>query len=138
MEDVNVLMNLEMTFSVFQVVKILKFMKLTYKDLIDGDEQKLKLYKENTSILSYYVISSILLNTYENFFNWCTINNTNILQFDNNNSTYKQLEFCKLIESKYKSRLFTNRVDEISKIFEKVDNKYLLRNMRKSLCEFEI
>jgi len=138
MEDVNVLMNLEMTFSIFQVVKILKFMKLTYKDLINGDEQKLKLYKENTSILSYYVISSILLNTYEDYFNWCINNNTNILQFDNDNSTYKQIEFCKLIEGKYKSRLFTSRVDEISKIFEKVDNKYLLRNMRKSLCEFEI
>jgi len=136
--DVNILMNLEMAFSIFQTVKILNHMGLTYKDIISDDKVKLQLYKEKTNMLSYYVISSILLNNYEDFFKWCTVNNTNILQFDNTNSIYRQLEFCKLINSKYKSKLFLKRINEIQKILPEVNDPYLFKNMRKSLCEIEI
>ena len=136
-DNFNVLMNLEMTFSIFQFVKILDFMGLTYSELISNDHLKLSLYKENTNILAYYIISSILLNNYEDFFVWCNIVNTNIFQFDNSKSLYSQIQFCKFIESKYQTRMFLKRVDSVMKIFDEVDDKYLLQNMRKSLCEME-
>ena len=55
----------------------------------------------------------------------------------NSKSLYSQIQFCKFIESKYQTRMFLKRVDSVMKIFDEVDDKYLLQNMRKSLCEME-
>jgi hypothetical protein len=90
--------NYERIFSFFQMVKILNFMGLTYNNLYEKDNLYIKtLYKENSNVLSYYIITLIMINNYNNFLLWCNTNNTELLQFK---KTTKNLEkYCKFIES---------------------------------------
>ena len=88
--------NYERTFSFFQMVKILNFMGLTYNNLYEKDDLYIKtLYKENSNVLSYYIITLIMINNYNNFLLWCNTNNTELLQFK---KTAKNLEkYCKSV-----------------------------------------
>lgn len=40
------------------------------------------LYKEETAVFTYYVITGLLVNNYLQFMNWCLANNPSFLQFD--------------------------------------------------------
>lgn len=63
------LMNIERIFSLIQANKILHYSGLFYD--IDGKiDKKIKEYKENTSIFSYYIIKGIIIDNYFDFFNW--------------------------------------------------------------------
>ena len=59
------------------------------QDLYEENGNRDKYY-EKTYLISYFVINSILLNNYQEFINWCEMNNVNILQFDNENHETKQ------------------------------------------------
>ena len=140
-ENVEKLINVERTYAYFQVVKILSHMGLIYEDLYEfGREDKRKLYSEETSILSYYIIGLILLSDYEKFLSWCQENNNkhSILQFDN--VSEKQEKFCDYVENEYKNSKFLKTIKEMEFIFNNMENNktYILNNVRKSFCEFEI
>jgi len=134
--------NFERTFSFFQLVKTLKFMGLTYKDLYSKTEQskinRENLYKEKTNVLSYYVLKTILINNFQGFLNWCKTNNFSLLNF---NKTLRNLnDLCRFFEKNYKTKSMLEAVKEteifISKINSKNQNmKYILSNMRMSICE---
>jgi len=133
----------ERIFSLFQFVKILDFMGISYKHLYErneiGDVARKYLYKENTNVFSYYIIKNILMYNYGSFLQWCDQNNINTLRFDryDNNlnklytfiqSNYKNPRF---IEDYYKMRAFsvTHR--------KKKECDPLFKTMRMSLCELE-
>jgi hypothetical protein len=105
--------NFERTYSFFQLVKTLRFMGLTYKDLysknINSKIMRETLYKENTNVLSYYVIKTILLNNYQGFLFWCKKNNLSLLQFKK--TLANQDEFCKFIEKNYKTSSMLESID---------------------------
>lgn len=136
--------NFERTYSFFQLVKTLQFMGLSYKDLFlkNNNSKVLRetLYKEKTNVLSYYVIKTILLNNYQGFLFWCKKNNLSLLQFKK--TTTNLIEYCKFIEKNYKistmlegienSQKFLNILDSKNK---KINDKYVLTNMRMSICE---
>ena len=67
----------------FQMIKILDFMGLSYNDLykktVVSENLRKTQYKENTNILSYYVLTTILLNNYQDFLSWCDTNNISLL-----------------------------------------------------------
>jgi hypothetical protein len=141
-------MNLERTHCFFQCIKILHHMGLTYENLYSGDEESKKLrklYKEQTSILSYYIINAVILNIYQDFLIWCKKNNISdsILQFVKTKK--QQIEFCDFIDKNYKTKDMINRIECISKMFEKYkfENhknnsvQKLVKNMRKSLIEIQ-
>jgi hypothetical protein len=134
--------NYERVFSFFQMVKILNFMGLTYNNLYNKDNLsynlKKTLYKEKSNILSYYIITLILIDNYQDFLLWCNTNNTELLQFK---KTTKNLEkYCNFIESNYKSNRIINGVKcatkllSMAKLFKK-DLNYLINNLRMTLCE---
>jgi hypothetical protein len=144
-QNINKFINVERTYAYFQVVKILSHMGLTYEDLYNTDkENKRALYSEETSILSYYIIGLILLSDYEKFLIWCSNNNKwSILQFDT--IPEKQEKFCDYIESEYKNPKFLKTMKQMEHIFHNMKdiNKgkkytYILNNVRKSFCEFEL
>ena len=136
--------NFERTYSFFQLVKTLRFMGLTYKDLflknLRSKTLRDTLYKEKTNVLSYYVIKTILLNNYQGFLFWCKKNNLSLLQFKK--TLTNQTEYCKFIEKNYKlssmlegvesAQQFLNILDSKNK---KINDKYVLTNMRMSICE---
>jgi hypothetical protein len=136
--------NLEVTYSFFQLVKILKFMGLKYNNLYSNTKESIMLrnnfYKENTNILSYYVIKTVLINNYQSFLLWCNNNNFSLLQFKKTNKN--QTEFCKFIEEKYKTRSMLDRIkltetflDNKNNFNKQYDTDFILNNLRMTLCE---
>lgn len=134
--------DIEIKYSYFQVQKILNFMGLDYKTLYEKTDysQNIRnnLYKEDSPVLSYYMITLILLTNYQDFLLWCDTNNTSLLQFKktikNQNNLYK------FIENKYKSKKLLNGIKCATEFINKLKNKsniYLLRNLRMTLCELE-
>ena len=139
-----ILINFERTYSFFQLSKVLNFMGITYQDLYLNNAHSKKLrdtmYKEKTNVLSYYVIKTILLNNYQLFLQWCDKNNISLLQFNSNHSNI--IKFCKFIEQNYKSKTMLNGITISEKFFSnlkkhKSKNKYLMSNLRMSICELE-
>lgn len=136
--------NFERMYSMFQLVKTLQFMGLQYKDLYSNSKHSVilreNLYKENTNVLAYYIIKTVLINNYQGFFNWSKTNNLSLLDFKK--TTGNQKEFCKFIEKNYKSNTLLEGIHEsqifFSKIKKKKDiNKFILTNMRMSICELD-
>ena len=130
------LIHIEIKFAFFNMVKILNLMDLKYNDIIENFQIK---YKENTNVLSYYIITTILLNNYQLFLSWCNRHNNPLLQFSSDIS--EQYEFCKFIYSKYRSKCFLDRVKCMEKIIDKNNktqtnkNNLLLKSLRMSVCE---
>jgi len=136
--------NFERTYSFFQMVKVLHFMGLEYKDLYLLKKKNIisreNLYKENTNVLSYYIIKCILMNNYQGFLSWCKTNNFSLLQFKKTNSN--QVQYCKFIENNYTTKSMLQNVRETEFFFYKNKNKninknfqYILSNLRMSICE---
>jgi hypothetical protein len=137
--------NFERIFAFFQMIKVLDFMDLSYENLykktIVSENLRKTLYKENTNVLSYYILTSILLNNYQDFLSWCNTNNILILNFK---KTSKNVEsYCRFIEKKYKSKNMLNRIECTEKLFYRFKNKktkpkemlYLLNSLRMTICE---
>jgi hypothetical protein len=135
------IMNIEVSYSTFQMVKILNYMNLTYSDIIDNDFQEN--YSENTNVLAYFIITNILMFNYTDFLGWCNNNNNNLFDFKKTNKNL--LQFCKFIELKYDDPTLLRHIDKFEKIFiyliqssnQSKKIKYLMENLRMTLCEIE-
>ena len=138
--------NVERTYSFFQLVKTLHFMKLTYKNLYSKSKHDKELrgayYKEKTNVLSYYIIKTILINNYQLFLNWCQLNNTNIILFTKTETNIEN--FCHFINKQYRTKLMLTNIELTEKCYHnfikhyskhKSSINYLLTNMRMSICE---
>lgn len=148
-ENAEIFINLERIYSLFQLVKVLKFIGLPngYRDLYSNNNKSIiareNLYKEKTNVLSYYIIKTILLINYETFLEWCYKNNFNLFQFKKTISN--QNSFCEFIGKNYKSKLFLDSIDIAQECYDKLiksiknknnnNIKYLLTNLRMSICE---
>ena len=136
--------NFERTYSFFQLVKSLDFMGLEYKDLYSNTTQSNILrntfYKEKTSVLSYYIIKTILINNYNTFLLWCKTNNFSLLQFKKTRGSI--LSFCNYIKKNYKTKVMLDNIKSSDNCLEIVKKskktkatEYLLDNMKMSICE---
>jgi len=142
--------NFERTYKFFQMVKTLDFMGLTYTDLIinneEADSLRKTLYKENSNVLSYYIITTIMMNNYQGFLSWCDSNNLSLLQFKK--TTANLTEFCNFIEKNYKTRSLIESVECIHNFLNSLRNEtskkngktsksldFVLNNMRMTICE---
>ena len=152
------LLNYERVHCFFQMVKVLKHNKMVYKELYN-DRIKASLYREDSNVFSYYVITMILMNDYHAFMGWCYHNNSNnsFLQFTHTQEN--QDKFCDYIASFYNSgqllhnvacseKLLLNMTLEKNKLTKmkrltlkqkkrKKELDYSLKNLRFSLCETE-
>jgi len=145
--NAEILINMERMYAFFQMVKVLNFMDLNYNILYEKGKmaQQLRdtLYKENTNILSYYVITLVLLNNYQEFILWCNKNN-NLLQFKQTPENIKH--FCDFIVHHYKSKSLLLGVQYTENVLKKtlntnpkknsnVNYRFLLKNLRMTICE---
>lgn len=146
-KNAELFINLERTYSLFQLIKVLKYIGLPngYRDLYLNNDKSIiarqNLYKENTNVLSYYIIKTILIINYKSFLEWCGNNNYNLLQFKK--TILNQKSFCDFIGKKYRSKLLLDSIDIAESCYNKLlknkkltnDLKYLLSNLRMSICE---
>jgi len=138
------IINCERNFGMYQLVKVLKHMNLSYFDLIKREERnpqtylthnnpdrKRNCYKEATNVLSYYVLKNILLNNYNEFLYWCDKNNTNTFQFV---KTEEHLQmFYKFIEKHYKTKDMLELINYAEKL--KSIDPFICKSMRMTCCE---
>jgi hypothetical protein len=137
--------NFERIFSFFQMIKVLNFMDISYTDMYKKDPNsnniRKLMFKEHTSVLSYYIITLILMNSYQDILSWCNESNDNLLQFK---KTSRNLEsFCKLIEKKYKIRTLLDGIKCSEELFINVEKRlkkqksllYLMKSLRMTICE---
>ena len=122
-------------FSLFQCVKVLKFMGLIYKYLYDdnglSEKARRYLYKENTNIFAYYIVKSILLFNSYYFIMWCKRNNTNMINFDKNKNNLNR--FYYFIANNYKEPNFLQSIEKISDEFVSLKKE----NLKNKKCLFE-
>ena len=139
--------NFERIFAFYQMTKVLKFMDIEYRHLIEkttySDSLRKTFYKENTNVLSYYILTTILLNNYQDFLIWCKANNTSMLQFKKTSDAQNRL--CDFISTRYKQSEFLynidcsenllNRIKKGQKKHKYIYSTFLLNNLRMTLCE---
>ena len=127
----------ERLFSILQMMKVLKFMNMEYRDLVTLDDMRCsalrEMYKEDSNVLSYYVITSMFMNDYHNFLAWCSKNNTNLFRFST--TSYNVNSFIEFIKQQYKNKTFTETISKI-KLFN--NNKFLEETLRMTSIEFNI
>jgi hypothetical protein len=104
------------------MVKVLDFMGLTYPDLYAVSRQaqikRATFYKENTSVLAYYVIQTILMNDYQNFIVWCDKHHFSL--FDFKKTISHQREFCEYIKDHYKTKTFLDSAKKMEELVKKM------------------
>jgi len=131
---------IERMFSLFQMIKILNFMGLRYQNLYKDDKlsdsfRKI-LYKEDTNVLCYYVIKNILLFFYDDFFEWCVLNNNSVLKFDKTSHNFDG--FFKFIDEKHNSSIIKDAIRKMEIFFNKKrgpDYENILNTSRMTICE---
>jgi hypothetical protein len=77
------------------------------------------------------------LNNYQGFLGWCKKHNFSFLDFKK--TTGNQREFCDYIKKNYKTHSMLDGVNEASRFLSKMNkkriNKFVLSNMRMTICE---
>jgi hypothetical protein len=151
LEHFYIILNIERKFGFLQMVKALDFMSLDYgliHSSISKESQEIRetLYKENTNVLAYYVIKTILLNNFPGFLAWCDNHNTSLFQFKK--TAQNQRDFCKFIISNSESASLFDGIDWSEKLLMKLkqagkknittENKFLLQNMRITVIEYKV
>jgi len=128
-------MKIESFHSLYQALKILTFMDLNFKIITKKTTDNINtcnyLYKENTSVFSYYIITSLLMNNYVNFLYWCFKNNNKLLQFkktqDNLN---KYIEF---ISDSYDNSHIKKNITKLENIIQK--NNKISKNLKMTILQ---
>ena len=137
----------EQIFSLFQMVKILDFMGLKYKNLFSNDSVsngvRRYLFKENTNVFAYYIIKNLLLYFNVDFLIWCKQHNNNLLTFNKNTSTLDS--FIEFINNKYDNKSLLKDIDKMHAFLKKQQgnraepkHNKLTKTMRMSLCELSL
>jgi hypothetical protein len=90
-------------------------MGLVYDSLVgDGDTNavlRANLYKEDSNVLAYYVITAALLSDYPRFISWCRTHNTALLRFRATDANWSS--FAEMVEELAVSRGFLNIMRDI-------------------------
>lgn len=140
-------LKLESVFSLYQCIKILDFMGVNYQVLISDSEHSKKMmrsfYRENTNVFAYYVLTSIMLHSYDEFLLWCTKMNGSGLDIFKVKTT--QDEFIQLIASCYKKNDLLQKIVEteikVVTDYEKADSlkseSQLVTTLRMTIVGFD-
>jgi hypothetical protein len=136
---------MEINYSIFQMVKMLNHMGLNYSSIHSQEAHshalRENLYKENSHVFAYYIAKGIILFNYQGFLAWCQKHNENILQFKETHDT--QHAFCEFIEKHFNSKRFIKSVDCCERLFAHltattIDLKSdpVIQSARMTLCEW--
>lgn len=124
----NMCVSNEILFSVFQMIKILNNMGLSYEQIMS----KPNTYNEYTNVFSYYILKTILLFNVNDFMNWCDMNNLNLFEFRKTDEKIEKLS--KFIERKHREKKFLNFISKIKK--ENIKDDLLSKTLRMTIYDF--
>jgi hypothetical protein len=125
----------EARFSLFQSTKVLDHNNMVYTDMFN--ESKRRNYREDTHVLSYYIIKALLLYNKNKFIGWCSSNNKVLLDF--NKTAHGIDSFCSLIRSVYMDPVYINLKRSIEPwfIYNKLSGTFVRKTLRMTVMELE-
>ena len=140
---------MERMFSLFQMVKIMNTFTLKYNDLYENNEESKRLretmYREETSIFSYYILKTVFLFYYVSFLKWCNKNNSVLYRFSEHKHQHKYSkkiqEFVNFIVKHYKKDGFLKDLEKIVCVlnnYKIYTTPNLRRTTRMTLFEIKI
>ena len=146
---VEVLLGFEAAWRIFQMHKILRFMGLTYSDLYSKSKKaelaRANLYREDTNVFSYYVVTALLLVNYGDFLEWCTTNNGAGGNMSFHKTGANTVSFARFIVRIHAAHSTRKNVRDIgsAKCFNAIlgadgvidDAKWVSETMRMTVCE---
>ena len=146
-QTVEKLLLIELKHSLFQVAKILSHYDFKYEELIQhktASQMAECNYKEDTPVLSYYIIRSLFLFNINKFVLWCSRNNNLSINFNkistHSNINNKMLEYCNLIREQYMNPDYIYHLNSIQNTIKQIKtipkNKYILENLRMTITEY--
>jgi hypothetical protein len=132
------LLKIEAQFSLFQSAKVLYYYGMKYNDLYDVNpksNEKRKQYREDTNILCYYVIKSILMYHKNDFIEWTVNSNRNSLEFRKTKSNVQH--YCNLVKNLYKNSYYLENMKVMEYWFHKNTNynSFEFKNLRMTVYE---
>jgi hypothetical protein len=127
-------LEMERMFALYQCVKVLGFMGLQYSDL--QTRTKRHLYKENTHVFAYYIMTAIFLHDQQGFLLWCKKHNTQLVRF-NPMPAHFQAFAAYIAENSNCISLLKNftQMESLNKQVNKGKNKVLMATTRMSIIE---
>jgi hypothetical protein len=129
----------ERLFSLFQCAKVLHYFGIKYKNLYEKDLTSMKLrtsrYKEETHVLSYYIIKSVYMFFVNDFIEWCVENNDeNGIVSLNFNKTGETIDsYIDFIKEHYLNSSYTGSLLLFENWFKKIDNTSISNEMYNTL-----
>jgi hypothetical protein len=146
---VEVLLGFEAAWRTFQMHKVLRFMGLTYSDLTSKSKKaelaRANLYREDTNVFSYYVITAILLVNYGDFLEWCSTNNGVGGNMSFQKTDANTVAFARFIVMLHSAQPTRKNIRDIGskKCFNAIldadgvtdDSKWMSETMRMTVCE---
>ena len=120
-------MEIERRFTLYQCARVLHHYNLSYADLFDKDSN----YKENSPVLSYYIIKSCFHYFLDDFLKWCAITNRGSIQFRHTEGTVKS--FFALYKSLYRNSSYMTYLEDV--IVEKLFLSKGKMTLRRTILE---
>lgn len=129
----------ERLFSLFQCAKVLHFFGIKYKNLYEKDLISTKLraakYKEDTNVLSYYIIKSIYMFFVNDFVEWCVENNSYngviSLNFNKNDETIDS--YIEFIKDHFLNSSYTGSLGLFEEFFKNIREKTISSELHNTL-----
>ena len=127
-------LGIERLYAARQCEKILTYIGLPYTTLIDPSKAlySRNLFVEKSNVLSYYIITAVLLSDYSSFMLWCSQNNSSLLKFTNTNYNYRN--FGMLIEELARSDDFISLL-KLSHKMKKHETNHMKNSLTMSAIE---
>lgn len=124
---------IEKIFSIHQVVSVLDYMNLTYKDIVSN--KNVEKYSEDTNVFAYYILKTIWLYFGNEFLSFIKKDNHNLLNSKNDIKYIKSL----IIKTKdyYKHTKFLSIIEKMEKKFNKMKNinSEMVKSLRMTILE---
>lgn len=143
-KKINLFINYEICFSCFQAAKILIFYGFEkFQDFFNLDKKKIitsAKIRQNSSIISYYIIRSALLFSLTNFFAFCKQNNfdqnsdISFLKFTETTKCFHN--FSDLIIKSFNNQKYQKYINRIMKIIKNSNHTFPIISLRMTCIEF--
>ena len=134
-ENFTLLHIIEKIFSLHQIVSILDYMDLTYKDIITG--KKVRKYTEDTNVFAYYILKTIWLYFGNDYLSFMKYKNTKNLLNSNNNLRYIK-EIVEKTKKYYKNNKFLSIINNMENKFlslKNSENNEIINSLRMTILE---
>lgn len=129
-QEIHQYITYEIAFSLFQMVKILKYNKMEYIDFFKKNN-----YKEKTNVFSYYFLKTIFIMNIHEYFYWITNENRGTFIFYSNENTIKS--FLMIAKKNYKKNEFLKKIIRMQNIHSSLNkNTFEMKTLRMSFLEF--